>query len=142
MLMRTILISSAAAVAITAAVFITGAPTFAADQPAKPGACAFVRSIDRWEPIDDTHAYIYTSPRRKFKVTFFAPCRELKWAIFARLDTRPSAGTCLSVGDTLVFGRGSLLPSRRWEFEERCTITAIEPVPFEAEKPAEQTPGR
>jgi hypothetical protein len=108
----------------------------AADEPSKPSSCAFVRSIDRWERIDDTHAYIYTSPRRKFKLTFFAPCRDLKWALFARIDTRPSSQTCLSVGDTLVFGRGGMMPSNRWEFEERCTITEIEPVPRDGEKPA------
>lgn len=107
----------------------------AAEETTKPSSCAFVRSIDRWKPIDDTHAYIYTSPRRKFKVTFFAPCRELKWALFARLDTRPSSSTCLSVGDTLVFGRGSLLPANRWEFEERCTITEIEPIALDGDKP-------
>jgi hypothetical protein len=102
----------------------------AGDEPAKPSSCAFVRSIDYWKPIDDTHAYIYTSPKRKFLVTFFAPCRELKWAIFARLETRPSSSTCLSVGDTIVFARGGALPNRRWEFEERCMITAIEPAPI------------
>lgn len=124
MLTRAILILGlASAVAAVAAL--------AAEEAKKPSSCAFVRSIDGWEPIDDTHAYITTSPRRKFKVTFFAPCRELKWALFARLDTRPSSSTCLSVGDTLVFGRGSLLPANRWEFEERCTITAIEPMPLE-----------
>jgi len=118
------------------AVMMGAGLALAADEPSKRSSCAFVRSIDRWEPIDDTHAYIYTSPRRKFKVTFFAPCRELKWAIFARVDTRPSSSTCLSVGDTLVFGRGGLMPSKRWEFEERCTITAIEPMPLNGEKPA------
>ena len=104
----------------------------------KPSSCAFVRSIDSWKEIDETHAYIYTSPRRKFKVTFFAPCRELKWAIFARLETRPSSAVCLSAGDTLVFGRGGVLPSRRWEFEERCTITAIEAQP--ADEPKSEKP--
>jgi hypothetical protein len=119
--------------ALAAALVAGGAQ--AAEEKAKPSSCAFVRSIDRWEPIDETHALIYTSPRRKFKVTFFAPCRELKWAIFARLDTRPSSSTCLSVGDTLVFGRGSLLPTSRWEFEERCTITEIEAIPLDGDKP-------
>ena len=108
----------------------------AADEPAKPSSCAFVRSIDRWEPIDDTHAFIYTSPRRKFKLTFFTTCRELKWALGARLDRRASSSTCLSVGDTLVFGRGTLFPNGRWADEERCTITAIEPVPLDSAKPA------
>lgn len=124
--------------AITAAILAGEAQ--ATEEKAQPSSCAFVRSIDRWEPIDETHAYIFTSPRRKFKVTFFAPCRELKWAIFARLDTRPSSSTCLSVGDTLVFGRGSLLPTNRWEFEERCTITAIEAMPLDGEKPKAETP--
>jgi hypothetical protein len=118
------------------AVSLSAGLALAADEASKPSSCAFVRSIDRWEPIDDTHAYIYTSPRRKFKLTFLAPCRELKWAIFARLDTRPSSQTCLSVGDTLVFGRGGLMPGDRWEFEERCTITAIEPIPRDEAKPA------
>ena len=132
-MMRTIVLSGAA-------LMLSAGAVLAADEASKPSSCAFVRSIDRWEAIDDTHAYIYTSPRRKFKVTFFAPCRELKWAIFARIDTRPSSAMCLSVGDTLVFGRGGLMPSNRWEHEERCTITAIEAVPRDGEKPAEAPP--
>jgi hypothetical protein len=123
---------------LAVAVGASSAP--AADEPSKPSSCAFVRSIDRWEPIDDTHAYIYTSPRRKFKLTFFAPCRELKWALGARLDRRASSSTCLSVGDTLVFGRGNIFPNGRWADEERCTITAIEPVPLEGEKTTPETP--
>jgi hypothetical protein len=132
-MMRTIVLSSAA-------LMLSAGAVLAADEASKPSSCAFVRSIDKWEAIDDTHAYIYTSPRRKFKVTFFAPCRELKWAIFARIDTRPSSAMCLSVGDTLVFGRGGLMPSNRWEHEERCTITAIEAAPRDDEKPAEAPP--
>lgn len=132
MRMRVVLLSCAA--------LVLSAGTLPAAEDSKPSSCAFVRSIDSWKPIDDSHAYIYTSPRRKFKVTFFAPCRELKWAIFARLETRPSSSTCLSTGDTLVFGRGSLFPSRRFEFEERCTITAIEAAPFDAKEPVPGTP--
>jgi hypothetical protein len=132
MMMRAVLLSSLALASSTSAV--------PAADDAKPASCAFVRSIDSWKPIDETHAYIYTSPRRKFLVTFFAPCRELKWALFARLETRPSAGTCLSVGDTLVFGRGGLLPSKRWEFEERCTISAIEPVSLDEKEPIPEVP--
>jgi hypothetical protein len=117
----------------------------AADEGKKPSSCAFIRSIDSWKPIDAEHAYIYTSPRRKFKVTFVGPCRELKWAIFARLESRPAGAVCLSAGDTLVFGRGSLCPHDQWEFEERCMISAIEPMPLEATEgtppqPAEPPP--
>ena len=107
---------------------------------AKPNTCAFVRSIDYWKEIDNESAYIYTSPRRKYLVKFAAPCRELKWAIFARLETRPSSQICLSVGDTLIFGRGNLLPTRHAEFEERCTIISIEPQPVDQKEPMPEKP--
>ena len=113
--------------------------TFAAADQAKPSSCAFVRSINNWKPIDDQTAIIETSPRRKFKVTFATPCRELKWAHFARLDPRPSSAVCLSAGDVLVFGRGALFPSGRAEFEERCMIRTIEPLPLDAPKDAPST---
>ena len=136
----------AVAISLVGFGFMSG-PVLAGDEPAKPSSCAFVRSIDYWKPIDATHAYIYTSPKRKFIVTFFAPCRELKWAIFARIETRPSSSTCLSAGDTIVFARGGALPHRRFEFEERCMITAIEAVPIAdketmPEKPAETPPAQ
>ena len=125
--------------ALSLAGLLCGTDAALAADEAKPNSCAFVRTIDSWTSIDEDHAYLYTSPRHKFKVKFFAPCRELKWAIFARLETRPSSAVCLSVGDTLIFGRGALMPSRRFEFEERCTITEIEPQPLDqpkSEKPA------
>ena len=134
-----------------AALALTTSAAWTADesQPpaAKPSSCAFVRSIDYWKPIDAENAYIYTSPRKKFKVKFFAPCRDLKWATFARLDTRPSAGICLSVGDTLIFGRGAPFSGGHSGFEERCTITAIEPVATDDKeampaKPAETPPAQ
>ena len=96
----------------------------------KPSSCAFVRSIDRWEPIDEENVFLYTSPKRKYKVTFMGKCREMKWALFARLQTRPSGGTCLSVGDTITFGHGPLMNNRH-EFEERCLIKAVEAMPLE-----------
>jgi Family of unknown function (DUF6491) len=106
----------------------------------KPSSCAFVRSIDRWEPIDEESVFLYTSPKRKYKVTFMGKCREMKWAIFARLETRPSGGMCLSVADTITFGHG-LLRSNRHEFEERCVIKAVEAVPMEgSDDRAEEAP--
>jgi len=136
------------AVCLTAVVLGAG-PGLSADAPAQPSSCAFVRSIDYWKPIDKENAYIYTSPRRKFKVKFFAPCQELNWAVFARLDTRPGGHVCLSPGDALIFGRGTIVPRdrslgrERFGIEERCVITAIEPVPFDEneQKPADAPPG-
>ena len=71
---------------------------------------------------------IETSPQKKFKVTFVTPCREAKWAHFARIDPRQSSAVCLSVGDALVFGRGAA-PGGGLGQEERCMIDAIEPIP-------------
>jgi len=120
---------------IACAAALSSSPALATEEGAKPSNCAFVRSIDRWSEIDDESAFIWTSPRRKFRVTFNGACRELKWAIFARLDTRPGTQVCLSPGDTLIFGRGALFPSKRWEFEERCMIRTIEGVPMEDDAP-------
>lgn len=125
---------------MTCVVVLSSSATFAAEEAAKPSDCAFVRSIDRWSHIDDETALIWTSPRRKFKVTFNGACRDLKWAIFARLDTRPGTNICLSPGDTLIFGRGALFPSKRWEFEERCMIRTIEGVPLESDAPPADKP--
>ena len=106
-----------------------------------PSSCAFVKTIDRWEPIDDENVYLYTSPNRKYKVTFMGKCREMKWALFARLETRPSGGMCLSVADTIIFGHGAV-GNRRSAFEERCVIKAVEAVPMESKSdeaaPAQQ----
>ena len=125
-------------IAVCLSAVVLGAGTgLSADAPAQPSSCAFVRSIDYWKPIDKENAYIYTSPRRKFKVKFFAPCQELNWAVFARLDTRPGGHVCLSPGDALIFGRGMIVPRDRslghdrFGIEERCVISAIEPVPYD-----------
>jgi len=106
---------------VAAAAFALAAPTVADDgAQAKPRArCAFVSQINNFKEIDDYTAIIETSPSRRFKVTFFNNCRELRWAIFARVEARP--GICLSVGDKIIVGRRG--------FRDRCVISAIEPLP-------------
>ena len=114
-----------------------GGPVLADDQPAaapRP-ACAFTRSIDNWKVIDEETIYLYSSPQTRFKVTFFAPCRETKWAVFARVDARPRGKVCLSAGDALIFGRESPFSRDRLGLEERCVIKSIELAPEAAEPP-------
>src|SRR5262245_12915210 len=107
------------AVVAAAAGLLIG-PAFADDQPARSrSSCAFVRQIDNFKEIDDYTAIIETSPSRRFKVTFVNRCRELKWAIFARIDARP--GICLGVGDKIIVGRHG--------FQDRCVIRSIEALP-------------
>jgi Family of unknown function (DUF6491) len=105
---------------IAASVLVLVGPA-AADDPAKKArsSCAFVSQIDNFKEVDDHTAIIETSPNRRFKVTFFNSCRELRWAIFARVESRP--GVCLNKGDAIVVGRHG--------FQERCIIETIEALP-------------
>lgn len=114
-----------------------GGPVLADDQPAPApqSSCAFTRSVDSWKVIDEESIYLFTSPQTRFKVTFMAPCREVKWAVFARVDSRPRGKVCLSAGDALIFGRESPMSRDRLGLEERCVIKSIEPAPETAEPP-------
>lgn len=116
------LISRFACLAAVAATALTASvPAFADDtsQTRPRSRCAFVRTIDNFKDVDDYTAIIEASPSRRFLVTFFNSCRELKWALFARIEARP--GICLGVGDKIVVGRHG--------FRDRCVIRSIEPLP-------------
>lgn len=108
------------------------APAFAADEPDKSGSpCVFVSQIDHFQYVDDKTAILETSPSKRFKVTFFNTCRELRWAVFARVEARP--GICLSKGDKIVIGRTHSM-------EERCIIDSIESMPPRIPKSAAAPP--
>jgi hypothetical protein len=109
-----------AGVAVAAATLFAG-PALA-DNPASPkprSSCAFVSQIDNFKEIDDYTAIISTSPNRRYKVTFVNRCREMRWALFARVEARP--GNCLTPGDVIVVGRHG--------FADRCYIRTIEALP-------------
>jgi len=97
------------------------APPAVADEtsPAPKGPCAFISQIDNFKEIDDYSAIIETAPNRRYKVTFFNSCRQMRWALFARVEARP--GICLSKGDQIVVGRHG--------FADRCMIETIEALP-------------
>jgi len=108
---------------IAASVLALAGPAPADDTPQKPrSSCAFVSQIDNFKEIDDHSAIIETSPNRRYKVTFFNSCREMRWAIFARVEARP--GICLSKGDAIIVGRNG--------FQDRCMIDSIEALPPKA----------
>jgi Family of unknown function (DUF6491) len=117
---------------VAAALFSTTTPSPAAEEPAKPSTpCVFVSQIDHFQYVDDKSAILETSPNKRFKVTFFSACRELRWAIFARVEARP--GICLAKGDKIVVGRTHGI-------EERCVIDSIEAMPPRIPKSAETEP--
>jgi hypothetical protein len=119
----------ARAFAIAAAAAALLGPVAADNQPASKGRpCALVRSIDNYKPIDDRTVIIETSPNKKYLVKFANSCREMKWASFARIESRP--GICLSPGDIIVFG-----DDRR--FADRCWISSVTRLPAQdAQSPA------
>ncbi len=99
----------------------TIAPSIAADEPKhSTSPCVFVSQIDHFQYVDDKTAILETSPNKRFRVTFFNACRELRWAVFARVEARP--GICLAKGDKIVSGHGL-------GGEERCMIESIEQLP-------------
>ncbi|MBP6011855.1 MAG: hypothetical protein KBA31_06470 [Alphaproteobacteria bacterium] len=116
------------------AAFATIAPSIAADEPKHATTpCVFVSQIDHFQYVDDKTAILETSPNKRFRVTFFNACRELRWAVFARIEARP--GTCLAAGDKIVSGHG---PGS----EERCMIETIEQLPPNIPKSADPAPNQ
>lgn len=98
---------------------VTG-PALGDDAQQRPrSSCAFVDRIYNFKDIDDHTAVIQTSPSRSFKVTFFNSCREMRWALFARVVSRP--GICLSRGDKIIVGRHG--------FQDHCIIDKVEALP-------------
>lgn len=83
-------------------------------------SCAFVQMINNFKYVDDKTAIFETGPSRRFKVTFFSACRDLKWANAVRVEARP--GVCLASGDTVVVSRDGVIP-------ERCFVDKVEALP-------------
>jgi hypothetical protein len=94
--------------------------SWAAEDKPTSSPCALVSQIDHFQYLDDRTALLEVSPNKTYRVTFFNPCRELKWAIFARIEARP--GICLAKGDKIVVRRDHGI-------EERCIVDTIEAMP-------------
>ena len=115
--------------AVTAATIAIPATAEETSRP-RGNPCPFVDRIYNFKDVDDRTAILWTSPRRAYKVTFFNSCREMKWALFARIESRP--GICLSRGDKIIVGRHG--------FRDHCIVDTIEALPPKGEaSPASQT---
>lgn len=119
-----------AAIALFLPVLAAAAPTV--DDPTKPSPCAKVQSIDSWKDIDLSTVILQTSPRRRYRVTFTAPCPDVKRGILALIQRSPGAGMCLSSGDSIVFARQSPVSPQNFDYDERCVIKTITAMPVEA----------
>lgn len=99
--------------------------------PENTPACALVNSINSWKEADASTAILETSPKHRYKITFAAPCNDMKRAIMVLIDRPPSAGACLSPGDALLFLRRASVPPQSFHYDERCVIKTIEPLAAE-----------
>jgi hypothetical protein len=95
-------------------------PVTAGEPETHKSSCAFVQMINNFKYVDDKTAIFETGPSRKYKVTFFSACRDLKWANAVRVEARP--GVCLASGDVVVVSRDGIIP-------ERCFVDKVEALP-------------
>ena len=97
------------------------------DTSYKPNSCIIVRAIHNWTDVDERTAILETGPGQRYRVTFWAPCREMRNSAFARLERTGSM--CLSRGDVVVFGEDPPMAFQRTGISERCVIDSIEKLP-------------
>jgi hypothetical protein len=109
-----------------AAISMLTATAFAEDRKPRHDACPFTDRLRHWSDVDNHTAILETGVNRRYKVTFMNDCREMRFAIFAKVQSR--YGICLSPGDRISFGSRSGIPSD-------CVISTIERLP-----PPGQTP--
>lgn len=102
------------------------------NDPVTPSTCAVVRTIDSWTDVDESTVILETSPRRRYKVTFIAACPDVKRGGVALIQRSPSAGVCLSPGDSIIFARKSPPGPQNFDYDERCIIKTIAALPVEA----------
>ena len=114
------------AVAIIALISIGPAEAGETKKPS-PAPCPFVRTIDNFKAVDNFTAIIETGPNRKYLVKFANDCRELKWAWYARVESRP--GICLRPGDVIVAGQ-------QHGIQDRCYISSITRLQESPQTPA------
>ncbi len=82
--------------------------------------CVFTNRLQHWSDVDSKTAIIDAGLSRKYKVTFLNDCRDMRFAIYAKVHSRP--GICLSSGDSITFGRPRGI-------ETTCFIQSVERVP-------------
>lgn len=120
--------SSKVFVLAASAISLFGAmPAFADDEKPHHDACPFTDRLRHWTDVDKQTAIIEMGVNQRYKVTFIDDCSDMKFAIFAKVESRP--GLCLSPGDRITFGPRHGIPTT-------CVISTIEQLPPPGATPA------
>lgn len=112
-----------------AAITLLATPAIAEDQKPRHDACPFTDRLRNWTDVDNHTAILETGVNRRYKVTFMNDCREMRFAIFAKVQSR--YGICLRPGDRISFGARSGIPSD-------CVISTIERLPPRGQMPVSE----
>lgn len=88
-----------------------------ADDAKPANSCAFTDRLTSWQDVDKSTAIIKMGVTHRYKVTFINDCREMRYALSAKVETRP--GLCLSAGDKIIFGQ-------QHGFRNICVIQSVE----------------
>src|SRR5690349_4341144 len=81
---------------------LAAVPAFADEQKPTHNACPFTDRLRHWTDVDKHTAIVEMGPNQRYKVTFISDCDDMRFAIFAKVESRP--GICLSPGDRITFG--------------------------------------
>ena len=103
------------------------APAFADDQPSHHNACPFTDRLRHWSDVDNHTIIVEMGVNQRYRVTFMNDCREMRFAIFANVISRP--GICLSPGDRISFASHSGIPSD-------CVVQSVDKLPPRGTTPA------
>ena len=113
---------------LAATVSLLGAVSaLAEEQKSTHNACPFTDRLRRWTDVDKQTAIIEMGVNQRYKVTFVNDCSDMKWAIFAKVESRP--GLCLSPGDRITFGPRHGIPTT-------CVVSTVEQLPPPGPTPA------
>jgi hypothetical protein len=118
---------------VAALPFLAAAPAFADEQKPTHNVCPFTDRLRHWTDVDKHTAIVEMGPNQRYKVTFVNDCDDMRFAIFAKVQSRP--GICLSPGDRITFGP-------RHGIAEVCVISTVEqlrpagPTPVSSETPS------
>jgi hypothetical protein len=95
------------------------APALADDVRPHHDACPFTDRLRHWTDVDNFTAIVEAGVNQRYKITFMNDCREMKYSIFARVQ---SHSLCLTPGDSVKFGPRHGIPNT-------CVVQSIEALP-------------
>ena len=111
--------TSRASLAVSGFFLLGAVPVWADDAKPHHEGCPFTDRLRQWQDIDNTTAIVEAGVNQRYKITFINDCREMRYAIFAKVQ---SHSLCLTPGDRIEFGPPHGIPNT-------CVVQSIEALP-------------